>query len=109
MLGLRKPEVETAKFLKFFELVQQKEEKAGKVYFVDGFEGKEDSTAEFDCIETFGYLIDKADEATFIDGWSASKVAEKWHDDFCWAEYRIDGEKVTVEFVFYPDVFKDDK
>ena len=96
MLGLRKRENE--KFERYFELVQEAAAKDDAVFFADAGTGRGCETAEMEAEEMFGWLIPKNLAEEFKPGWKVSDILPKFDDYFKWAEWKRDGDKITVYF-----------
>jgi len=102
MLGISKPEMESNKFLKYFEMVQQEAGKQNKVFFIDTPDGHDFETDDLMLENIRGWLIpaDKANEIT--PEWEIDEVGDSWYDYMCWAEWQLIDGKVKIEFKFYP-------
>ena len=105
MIGLKKPETEKVKFLKYFEMVQEEAGKIGKVFYTDTPDGHDAETDDLILEDIRGWLIEKKDIELFAPEWKKDKVTDSWYDYMCWAEWSFDGKNgkdIKIKFVFYP-------
>lgn len=96
MQGLRTQE--SAKFNKFFELIQTEAKRKNSVFFADAGDGNDFETPTMEGENMMGWLIpaDKAPE--FEPLWASSKVDDTWTDFFKWAVWSGTGDNITIKF-----------
>lgn len=96
MQGLRTQE--SAKFDRFFELIQKEAEKQGKIFFADAGDGNDFETETMEGEEMMGWLIPKEKAKEFEPMWKDSKVNDSWTDFFCWALWTLSENKIKIHF-----------
>ena len=101
MRGLRTQE--SAKFVAFFEIVQNLASKHRKVFFLDSGLGREVAGAEYEGENMQGWLIsmEKADE--FEKQFLAFKNGEEWDDFFAFLDWEKVNGDVKIFFEEYDD------
>lgn len=99
MKGLKSQEND--KFLKFWALVENFAEKQGCIFYAECGEGHMLETDVMECEDMRGWLIPQKQASEFEKEWRINRVSDKWIDNICWAEWRVKGGKVLVEFNTY--------
>lgn len=99
MKGLRTHE--SAKFLRFWEMVQKKAASKGMIYFADCGEGNDFETDEMEGEDFCGWLIPLDKEKDFEPDWINQSVSDEWLDNMMWLEWKIDDGNVSIEFKNY--------
>ena len=97
MVGLRTQE--SKKFNTFFELVQNKAQARGAVFFLESGDGNEFETEAMEGEELQGWLIPEEKASEFDKIWREWKENDEWVDFFCWVEWSRNGNSVDVSFV----------
>ncbi|MCK9467513.1 MAG: hypothetical protein M0P94_04270 [Candidatus Absconditabacterales bacterium] len=102
MKGLRMPEKESKKFLKFFQLVQSFAEKHKSVYFLDTGEGREIFTKEYEGEDLSGWLIPEDLVKEFeIDFNEGREENDRWDIYYRFAEWEKKDDGIIIKFVDY--------
>ncbi len=97
MRGLRTQE--TKKFNAFFELVQNKAQTRGAVFFLESGDGNEFTTEAMEGEELQGWLVPEQEAAAFERIWLDGKEDDEWVDFFCWVKWKRSGDSIDVSFV----------
>ena len=101
MQGLRTQE--SAKFVAFFEIVQNLANRHKKVFFLDAGLGREVAKKEYEGENLQGWLIpmEKADE--FEKQFSAFENGEEWDDFYAFLEWEELNGDVKIFFEEYDE------
>lgn len=90
------------KFDRFWELIQKQAKAEKAQFFMDCGEGREFETDDMEGEDISGWLIPKEQVAKFQKEWETKSVDHDiWSDYIRFAEWRLQGKEVTVEFVEY--------
>lgn len=98
MQGLRTQESE--KFNSFWQLVQDKAEAQGCVFFGDCGEGKCFETDIMEGEDFIGWLIPKQHEKNFERLWSKNQVPDIWIDNMVWMKWESEDDFSTINIKF---------
>ena len=71
------------------------------IFFLDSAEGCETYFRDMEIVDLSGWLIPQNRVNEFEKVWQAFEDDDKWVEYYCFAEPRIEGEKVKVEFKYY--------
>lgn len=99
MKGLRTQESE--KFNRFWNIVQEKAEKQGMIFFADHGEGNDFETDEMEGEDFCGWLIPFEKEKEFEKDWKDSKVSDDWTDNIVWLEWSEENGNIKIDFNNY--------
>lgn len=99
MRGLRTQESE--KFNKFFQMIQDKAAESDSVFFADCGEGNDIVLDDLEGEDMRGWLIPASQADGFEPLFLKHKVGDEWLDKICWAEWKLEDNKVTVGFNWY--------
>lgn len=101
MRGLKhKSDLDDARFVRFFSLIQNKAMENGSVFFSWSGEGHEIMTDELDGEDMSGWLVpfDESDEfeIQWMSGLDA--IGDKFDDMFVFARWREENGSIVIEF-----------
>ena len=98
MIGLRTQESD--KFLRFWEIVQEKAAEMGKTFFLDCGDGNNYEDDKLECENLTGWLVDneqtKIFEEVFLSG---EPIGDEWSDKIVSLEWEKARDLVEVTFV----------
>ena len=96
MQGLRKQE--SAKFHKFFAIIQEEAKKQGAIFFADAGDGNDFQTAEMEGEDLMGWLVPLDKVEQFEPLWRSSNIDDAWVDFFKWAIWAKSGNSIQISF-----------
>ena len=89
---------ENEKFKRFFALVQAEASKQDKIYFLETGDGNLYEDEETECEDLQGWLIDLEEADEFEQHWKSDDIPDKWSDNFTFALWSKEDDKITIEF-----------
>ncbi len=97
MLGLRTQE--NSKFLKFWNIVQEKAREHNKTFFLDCGEGNVYENQEIECENLSGWLIpdDKLEDFQKIFTTNSS-ISDEWENTITFVSWSLKNGNIIVEF-----------
>lgn len=102
MRGLKTQE--SGLFNRYFQLIQDKAEKQGSVFFAFAGEGRDFELPDMEGEDLTGWLIPKNKVEVFEPEWSKENslaALEEWEEYFVWAEWSIHNGRVSISFESY--------
>ena len=97
MLGLRTQE--NSKFLKFWNIVQEKARKYNKTFFLDCGEGHEFENQEIECENLSGWLIPDDKLEIFQKLFDNNElITNEWEKTVAFVVWSIKNGKIIVDF-----------
>ena len=104
MGGLRTNE--SAKFEKYFAIIEEEAKKLGGVFFSETGEGRDLDLEDIEVCDLAGWLVpfDQADEFEVLYLGGKDKEiwdSDRWDDMYIFVDYILDGDNVSVKFDKY--------
>ena len=96
MKGLRTQE--SSNFIKFFEIVQEKANQDGCIFFLDSGEGNDRLFADMEISDLSGWLIPIEESEKFETIFENHTEDDKWIDFFSFVKPIIVGNTINVVF-----------
>lgn len=110
MVGIKEHEQQGT--INYFKIVQKAANDQNKVFFLEAGDGNTEFTEDLYIEDMWGWLIPKEKANQFNQLYLSSDKSiladdSPWWDYFLCAEWKKDNEDIKIDFIDYPDPFRD--